>query len=321
LPDGTTYLRWRGLFEFLISRDGQRIHYRRLDRATRESFSVYLLGQALSCSLLAFGAEPLHGTVVVIDGHAIALVGDCGRGKSTLAAAFLARGFRILTDDVMVVAKRRGGWVVQPGIPRLKLFPAAAAALLGERAKGRPMNHATTKVVLPLGAGEIVGHPVPLTALYVLSEPVDRTRGRSLAVRVEPLSDRQAFFEVIRAAFNLFVLDRSRFANQFAFANRIVATVPVRRLIYPRRFSSLPAVCDAILGDVAGLTPQAPPLQRETARLPTRPGRGAAPLRHTRTRHRPSGSDARIAISERRDSRARTSRLVPAASSHAPERR
>ena len=61
LPGGATFLRWRGLFEFLISRDGRRIEWRRLPRATTESFRSYLLSQVLSFSLLARGAEPAVG--------------------------------------------------------------------------------------------------------------------------------------------------------------------------------------------------------------------------------------------------------------------
>lgn len=93
LPSGSTYLRWTGLFEFLVSADGRDIQFHRLPRATPESLSAYLLGQVLSFSLLAFGEEPLHGTVVVVDGEAIGFLGDCGYGKSTLGAAFLRLGF------------------------------------------------------------------------------------------------------------------------------------------------------------------------------------------------------------------------------------
>lgn len=253
LPDGTTYLRWRGLFEFLISRDGRRIRYHRLQHATGESFNVYLLGQVLSFSLVALGVEPLHGTVVVIDGEAVALVGDCGSGKSTLAAALLARGFRILTDDVMALDECGGCWSVQPGIPRLKLFPRIARRLLGGDPRGTPMNPGTKKLVLPLNAGQTVDRPVPLRALYVLSGPARSERRRPRGVRIEPLTGRSAFLEVVRAAFNLLVLDRGRLANQFAFATRLVESVPVRRLSYPRRLSALPDVCDTLLADLRSL--------------------------------------------------------------------
>lgn len=250
LADGTTYLQWANLFEFLISPDGRGIWYRRQKAAAPEAFAVYLLGQVLSFSLLSFGVEPLHGTTIVAGGQAVGLLGDCGYGKSTLGAALLARGLPILTDDLIALRRTDGGWIVQPGVPRIKLFPSVARRLLGSTVHGTPMNRGTSKLVLPLGVGEAAGRAVPLKALYVLSAPgTGRQVGRA-SVEIEPLAGAPAFLEVIRAAFNLLVLESSRIATQFSFASRLVAEVPVRRLTYDRDWSCLSAVCDALLSDL-----------------------------------------------------------------------
>jgi hypothetical protein len=252
LADGTTYLRWADLFEFLISGDGRRIFYHSHEQATLESLNVYLLGQVLSFSLLACGAEPLHGTVVSVKGEAVAFLGDCGSGKSTLGASFLARDFPIVSDDLVALARGRTGWTVSPGIPRLKLFPSVARRLLGVN-DGIPMNNGTSKLVLPLGARQSVRRALPLRALYVLSDPRSgEGRPGSARVTIESLSGREAFLEVVRAAFNLLVLKKARLTNQFEFAGRLIAGVPIRRLAYPRKLSLLPVVCDAVLADLAG---------------------------------------------------------------------
>jgi hypothetical protein len=250
LADGSTYVGWTGLFEFLVSSNGRRILYRRLGHATRESFGVYLLGQVLSFSLLALGLEPLHGTVVEVEGEAIVFLGDCGYGKSTLGAALLARGFPVVSDDLTVI-ERAGddGWAVHPGVPRLKLFPGVARALLGFEANGTPMHSGTSKIVLSLSGAQVNRRRLPLRALYALSDPDDGCR-RHTRVDVEPLSGRTAFLEVIRASFNPLVVDSHRLANQFAFATRVVSGVPVRRLTYRRDLDVLPAVCNAVLTDL-----------------------------------------------------------------------
>lgn len=248
LADGATYLQWTGLFEFLISPDGRRILYHRQEQATFESLTVYLLGQVLSFSLLAFGVDSLHGTVVDVDGEAVAFLGDCGYGKSTLGAALLARGYPILTDDLVALEERDTGWMAHPGIPRLKLFPSVARRLLGREVAGTPMNRGTSKLVLPLTARQSTQRPLPLKAIYVLSKP--RASGGPARARIRELSGPDAFLEIIRAAFNLLVLESGRFANQFLLARRLVAGVSVRRLTYPRKLSALPAVCDALLADV-----------------------------------------------------------------------
>ncbi|MFB3074256.1 MAG: hypothetical protein ACE1Z6_03640, partial [Candidatus Methylomirabilales bacterium] len=103
LPDGSDYLRWSGLFEFLVSADGRRIACRELECASPESFQTYLIGQVLSFALVKRGIEPLHSTTVVIDGKAVAFLGDSGYGKSSLGAAFLQAGYPLLTDDLLVL--------------------------------------------------------------------------------------------------------------------------------------------------------------------------------------------------------------------------
>lgn len=248
LADHSTYLRWSKLFEFLISADGRTIDYRRLEHATVESLRTYLLGQVLSFSLLSLGYEPLHATVVVIDGEAVAFLGDCGYGKSTLGAAFLARGFPMLTDDVLALEMRNGRWLAHPGPARVKLFPSVADKLLARGTGGR-LNPDTSKIVLRLGAIESEDRAVPLRALYALPKP---TR-RSARVSVAPMQGQSAFLEIIGAAFNLIQVDRTRLENQFRMATQLVRDVPVRRLAYPRRLSALDAVCRTVIADARSL--------------------------------------------------------------------
>jgi hypothetical protein len=222
------------------------IHYRRLRGAGAETFSTYLLGQVVSFSLLAFGREPLHGTVSVVDGEAIAFLGDCGYGKSTLGAAMLARGFPLLTDDLIALGRGPAGYRVEPGLPRVKLFPEVSRALLNS-AHGERMNPGTPKLILPLGESATCRRRTPLQALYVLANPAvpaDR-------VTITPLARSEAMVEVLRNTFNTIVIDPPRLERQFHFASDLVRHVPVRRLAYPRRLSALAEVRDTILADLS----------------------------------------------------------------------
>jgi hypothetical protein len=246
-PDGTTYLRWAELFEFLISPDGRTIEYHRLRDATNASLTTYLLGQALSFSLLSFGYEPLHATAVVVDGGAIAFLGDCGYGKSTLGAAFVARGFPVLTDDVLALETRAGRWIAHAGPPRLKLFPSVAQRVLS-RSDGSTLNTGTSKLLLSLGKSESTVQSVPLRALYVLPNPA-RARPHRGRIQISAVKGQKAFLAVTRAAFNLIQVDRERLARQFTMAARLAGDVPIRRLTYPRRLASIGAVCEAVLAD------------------------------------------------------------------------
>ena len=126
LADGSAYVRWNGVGEFLVSSDGRRILCRRYEDASTESFQVYLLGQALSFALVKRGFEPLHATTVVVGGKAAAFLGRSGFGKSTLAASFVEAGHSVLTDDLLIVQPFGAGFLAYPGPPRIKLHPDTA---------------------------------------------------------------------------------------------------------------------------------------------------------------------------------------------------
>ena len=250
LPDGAEYLRWTGLFEFLISPDGRQIAGRRFPGATPEAFHTYLLGQVLSHTLIKLGFEPLHATVVEVDGQAVGFLGDTGRGKSTLAAAFLSAGARLLTDDLLVLRDDDGDFLACPGAPRLKLFPEVAESTnLAARTGATPMNPLTSKLMIPLDSAAYVSCPMPLRGLYVLGAPGASAGRRGVTIRRLPR--RRAFLELVRNTYNRDVVRTDRVARQMALNTRLVMTVPVKLLSFPRRLSLLPAVRDDVLSDLA----------------------------------------------------------------------
>lgn len=247
LPGGASYLRWSGLFEFLISANGRRISCRALNGASREAFQTYLVSQVLSFALLKRGIEPLHATAVVANGQAVAFLGDSGYGKSSLGAACLRAGHRLLTDDVLVVTEKSGRFHAHPGLPRIKLFPHIAKTFLGELAVGPPMNPITPKLVIPLPARLHADAAVPLRTLYVLRPP---NGARVRRITITPLSSRRACLTLIANTFNPVITEQSRLTRQFDQAARLAAAVPVKLLTYPDDPARLPAVVEAIQADL-----------------------------------------------------------------------
>ncbi|MGC1676576.1 MAG: hypothetical protein WA740_03495 [Candidatus Binataceae bacterium] len=247
LEDRSSYARWEGLGEFLVSSDGRRVHCRKFRGAHSESFQVYLLQRALSFALVKQGLEPLHATAVVVNGQAIAFLGDSGFGKSTLAACFIAGGHELVTDDLLVLQRSAAGLRAYPGPPRIKLFPAMACRFLGDRAAGVPMNPQTKKLVLPLSSAQLCSEPIPLRAIYVLQAP--RESRRKQGIRLIVLDPRQAFLELLRNTYNHLHLAPDRLQRHFAQVSSIANTVRFVKLCHSRVAGNLPAVRDAILAD------------------------------------------------------------------------
>jgi len=249
LQDGSAYVRWSGLFEFLISGDGTSILGHRLDNTGTESFINYLLGQVLSFAMVKQGIEPLHSTVVRIDDGAVGFVGDCGYGKSSLGASFLQAGYLLLTDDLLILKENNGCFAAYPGFPRIKLFPKIAKKLIGEKVKGFPMNNLTSKLILPLDRHQFARTPMPLRSIYVLTLPAAAGLPPK-KVTIRRLSQRRAFLSLLRNTFNTKVTEPERLKRQFTFLTQIVSKVPIKTLSYPRSLKSLPSVREAILNDL-----------------------------------------------------------------------
>ena len=166
LKDGSDYVSWTDHFDFFISPDGGRVVYRVRCGASPESVQAYLLGQVLSFALLKRGREPLHATAVVVDGGCVAFLADCGEGKSTLGAAFIRRGYQMLTDDLLVLQGTGEGFLAHSGLPRIKLFPEQANEVLGHRVEGAALNRDTPKLIIPLSMDQHCRAAVPLRAIY-----------------------------------------------------------------------------------------------------------------------------------------------------------
>jgi hypothetical protein len=248
LEDGSSYVGWDNVGEFLVSADGRRIVCRREDSVPSGSFQVYLLGQALSFALVKQRLEPLHATTVVVDGEAVAFLGSNAFGKSSLAASFLAGGFRLLTDDLLILRDSPMGVLAYPGPPRIKLFSKVAGRVLGSTPDGPAMHAGTDKRVLWLDARQSCQAPVVLRTTYAVAAPRDACRTPN--VRIETLSPREAFLALVKGTFNRRLVSADRLERQFDLMARLAGRVVVKTLAYPRAIDRLPDVRAAVLADL-----------------------------------------------------------------------
>jgi len=248
LADHSSYVCWEGVGEFLVSAGGHQIIARQFDDASPESFRVYLLGQALSFALVKCGLEPIHATSVVVNGEAVAFLGSSGMGKSTLAACFLEAGYGMLTDDLLILRPKSGAFIAYPGPSRIKLYPRLASRFLGTASNGVAMNSESEKLVLPLHEARTRTSPARLKALYTLAAPW-QAAGKH-PVRIQKLTARESFLELVRNTFNSRVVNPDRLERQFKQTAHVVSQMLVKKLSYPRVLAQLPAVRDAILQDL-----------------------------------------------------------------------
>lgn len=243
--DGTAYLRWRRFYEFSVAADGSRVLYRPLDGCDVSVLRHFLFGQVLAVALVRRGLEPLHAAAVRVGDAAIGFLGDCSFGKSTLIASFAHAGFRVLTDDMLILDRRGGALYARPGSGRIKLWPDSARRFVVDAVSGDPLTPMSTKRSFSLDESRRQRTSLPLRLLFVLPDPDERDRVGPVDIR--RLSQAETACELLKSAFTVHVVDRARLERQFEHAAQVASSVDGFRLRYPAGLDRVADLRDAIV--------------------------------------------------------------------------
>lgn len=236
--------------EFVVARDGSDVWVAWPDSSSLEDAATYLLGPVLGLVLRLRGVTCLHASAVAIGDRAVVLLGPASAGKSTSAAAFARMGYPVLTDDVAALAERDGVFLVQPAYPQLRLWPDAVAVLFGSADALPRLTPTWDKRALDLTetAGRFQQQPLPLAAIYVLA-----ARAAGPEPRIDGLHGREALMTLVANAYVSYLQDATMRSQEFDALGRVVARVPVRRVVPPADPAAVSRLCRHILSDCEAL--------------------------------------------------------------------
>jgi hypothetical protein len=165
-----------------------------------------------SCSAIR-GFELLHASAVTSARGALAIVTVTGGGKSSLAAELVARGRRLLCDDVLAIDRQGGRVMAHPGPPVMNLPPAGPAEI------GRTLARFDDEAWVAVERSE--SEALPLEAICLL----ERRPGAPLALeRWEATS-----VDLLPYLF-AFPDGPERAARRFEAVGEVAAEVPIHRL-------------------------------------------------------------------------------------------
>jgi hypothetical protein len=211
-----------------VIEDGRRVVVWPEDHASPGAISQLLTGTAFAVALMQRGTLVLHGCVVAIDGRAVAVLGHCGDGKSTTAAACAARGHAVLSDDLVVVDLEGESVRVRPVAPVLRVHDPGALPVAGARTW-----QATDKTAVGL-------HPLPDAAPLPLAAIVRLEWGDRMSLT--PAKGVGAVLQLLELVYCRPLLPPGRADVAMSQCAAVAARCAVAVLARPRRLDVLDAV-------------------------------------------------------------------------------
>ena len=201
--------------------------------AAQPELRLFTLGSAWGALGYQRGFAMWHGSVVERDGRAVLICGDAGAGKSTMAAALVADGAQLVSDDLSRIEPCGSGAVVHPSSTRCKLWREAIEHFGWQNRVIQRDYLRDDKFHCRVDQHHGGESPVPLAGIVVLQDG-----GVSM---LERLTGAQALEEVLRGTlYRPEMLEAmGQWGVQGGLAARTIARVPVFRLVRSKDFGTL----------------------------------------------------------------------------------
>jgi hypothetical protein len=239
-------LRITDVGHYLVT-DGRAVVISPTDGATPHEVRVFLLGTCLGAVLNQRGFLVLHASVIGTPDGAVLFAGESGAGKSTLLGELLARGHRMMVDDVCAVRfDDLDRPIVVPSYPRTRLW-ASAADKLSIDVTGLPRTRPSMEKFERQVPEQYWDHEAPLARLYHL------TAADTDEFTITKLAPLEAFETVLRNGYrDVMLLDGfDRRPEHFAMASKAARSAIISRVVRPIAGFRLQELADLIEQDLA----------------------------------------------------------------------
>ena len=248
--DGWYVLRFFDAGDFVVVPAERRIACVPAESAGDGLVRHLLLNQVMPRVVALDDVVVLHASAVAVHGCAVAFIGSSGAGKSTLAAGLVRQGFELISDDFLVLDERVDRFEATPSYPGLRLWPDSADHFSHPGTPLELVAEDYDKRRLVTDPHSVAPSSVPLAALVILGvEPPSHEP----AVRIRPVTRREAFMQVFEQAFRMEPTGAGRQAAEFERFSRLVEATALSRLEYRRTYAVLDDVADELRRALEGL--------------------------------------------------------------------
>ena len=232
---------------FFVDGAAKRIWGTCISPLNNDDAATYLLGPVMGFVLRRRSVLALHASAVCIGGQAVALCGESQAGKSTTAAALALRGIPVLCEDITPLIEEDAKVYVEPGYPRVCLWPDAVEKLLGAPDALPRLTPSWEKFFLPLDGGnaKFEEQRRVVNTVYLFAPRV----AEADAPRIEHLSAQEAILDLVQNTYMNWLLDRKQRATEFEALSKLVMRVPIRRIVPHADPARISALCELIVAD------------------------------------------------------------------------
>lgn len=205
-----------------------------------------LLGPVMAMLLHLRGMLVLHASAVSLGGGGVVFLGDKQAGKSTIAAALLAGGHSLVTDDVLALEFPSGGRPqALPSFPQLKVDPEAAENVFGAPRSSLPLVFPGSEKRRLSVSQQFCTGSTSARHIYLLEQ--------GAVAATEPVSPPDAFASLIRFSyvgrFGPAAFVGATAEAHFGQCAALAGAIPFSRIIVPRDFARLTDVIRLIETD------------------------------------------------------------------------
>jgi hypothetical protein len=233
-----------------VSGDGRSIGVRWRGPVELADVAAFVETTGLPTALVLRGVPLLHGCAVDTGRTAFLVLGPGGAGKSTVAAAAVAAGHALLTDDVAALDPAGDRVRVHPGGSQLRMNEDTAEALGWDRAELRRVFATPTlppKLFAQLSRadGSLCDGARRVAAIFVLGER------RSGSATVDRLAPSAALPVLLRNTFGERAVEVRTRARLLPFWARLARGVPVFAVAPPDDLAMAPSLADTLAAAAA----------------------------------------------------------------------
>lgn len=236
-------LRLNGIGAYWV-RDGKEVIIEPAEDATDDEVRLFLFGSGFGALLHQRGLFVLHASAIETDQGAVLFVGPSGNGKSTTAAAFHQRGYRVLADDICALKMDEMGCpVVIPAYPQLKIWADTAKKLERDTDKMPRVRPQLEKYAWRIHE-DFSTDPLPLFAIYHL---ISHNKPEFELI---PMDDADKFRVLLNNTYRSRFMDGLQMrASHFKLGMVTANTALIRRVIRPSGGFKLNELIDLLEAD------------------------------------------------------------------------